>query len=74
MKYKYQGANSSMKVAGITFAKDVEVELTAEQIKALKADRFGKAFLDDGTIAESKAKADDKAEAKTVKADSKTEK
>lgn len=58
--FTYQGNNSSMKVTGIVFAKGVETELTGEQIKVLKADHFGKAFLEDGTIVESKAKTDDK--------------
>lgn len=59
-KFTYQGNNSSMKVTGVLFVKGVETELTAEQAKALKDDHFGKAFLEDGTIVESKAKADDK--------------
>lgn len=54
-KFTYNGNNRSMRVAGILFVKGVETELTAEQIKALKADGFGKAFLDDGSLVESKA-------------------
>lgn len=74
-KFTYKGNNSSMKVTGIVFAKGVETELTADQVKALKADGFGKAFLDDGTIVESKAaEQETKAEAKNVKADTKTAK
>lgn len=64
-KFTYNGNNSSMRVTGIIFAKGVETELTAEQTKALKADGFGKAFLDDGTITESKATT--KAEPKATK-------
>lgn len=76
-KFTYQGVNSSMRVAGILFAKGVETELTADQAKALKADGFGKAFLDDGSIVETKAKAEPKAEPKPetkAKTDSKTAK
>ena len=76
-KYTYQGVNSSMKVAGILFAKGVETELTSDQVKALKADGFGKAFLDDGSIVETKAKPEPKAEPKPepkAKADSKSAK
>lgn len=51
-KFTYQGVNSSMRVAGILFAKGVETALTVEQVKALKADYFGKAFLDDGSLVE----------------------
>lgn len=54
-KFTYQGVNSSMKVAGILFAKGVETELDTEQVKTLKADCFGRAFLDDGSIVETKA-------------------
>ena len=57
-KFTYQGVNSSMRVAGTLFAKGVETELTSEQVKALKADYFGKAFLTDGSIVETKAKAE----------------
>jgi hypothetical protein len=70
-KFTYKGNNSSMKVTGILFVKGVETELTADQVKAFKADGFGKAFLEDGSIVESKAKADDKPE---TKADSKSTK
>lgn len=64
-KITYTGTNSSVKIAGVLFKKGAETELTAEQLKAVKADRFGKAFLDDGSIAEVKdtkagAKKDDK--------------
>ena len=54
-KITYTGANSSVKIAGVLFNKGAETELTAEQAKAVKADRFGKAFLDDGTLVETKA-------------------
>ena len=78
-KFTYKGNNSSMKVTGIVFAKGVETELSADQVKALKADGFGKAFLDDGTIVESKAvekevKADAKTETKTDSKSTKTAK
>lgn len=53
-KYTYNGANRSMRVAGIMFIKGAETEVTAEQDKALKADKFGKAFIEDGSIAEVK--------------------
>lgn len=53
-KFTYNGANRSMRVAGILFEKGVEIELDAEQVKAIKADAFGKAFLDDGSIIEAK--------------------
>lgn len=59
-KFTYQGNNSSMKVTGVLFVKGVETELTAEQAKVLKADHFGKSFLEDGSIVESKAESDDK--------------
>ena len=58
-KFTYQGSNSSMKVAGVLLVKGVETELTDEQVKALKDDYFGKAFLDDGSIVESKSENDD---------------
>lgn len=54
MKYKYQGSNSSMKVTSVLFVKGVETELTDEQAKALKADRFGKAMIADGSLVEVK--------------------
>lgn len=54
----YTGANSSVKIAGVLFKKGAETDLTAEQAKAVKADRFGKAFLDDGTLVESDSNAD----------------
>ena len=54
-KYTYNGASRSMRVAGVSFEQGVETELDAEQVKALKSDAFGKAFLDDGSIAETKA-------------------
>lgn len=54
MKYKYQGGNSSIKITSILFAKNVETELTDEQVKALKADRFGKAMIADGSLVEVK--------------------
>lgn len=61
-KFTYNGNNRSIKVAGVLFENGVETELDAEQLKAFKADGFGKAFLDDGSIVESKAaeKAGDK--------------
>lgn len=54
MKYKYQGSNSSMRINGILFAKDIETELTDEQAKTLKSDRFGKAMIADGRLVEIK--------------------
>lgn len=54
MKYTYQGSNSSMKVTGVLFAKNVETELTDEQDKTLKADRFGKVMIADGSLVEIK--------------------
>ncbi|KAA0915808.1 hypothetical protein [Psychrobacter sp. ANT_WB68] len=54
-KFTYNGANRSLRVAGVLFEKGVETELNAEQLKAFKADSFSKAFLDDSTIVESKA-------------------
>lgn len=60
---KYTGTNRSVKIAGVLFNKGVDTELTAEQAKAVKADRFGKAFLDDGTLVETKADADADADA-----------
>ncbi len=54
-KFTYNGNGRSLRVAGVLFEKDVETELSAEQLKAFKADSFGKAFLDDGSIVESKA-------------------
>lgn len=61
-KFIYNGASRSMRVAGVLFESGVETELDAEQAKAFKADYFGKAFLDDGSIVETKAaeKAGDK--------------
>ncbi|MGO2507291.1 MAG: hypothetical protein ACTH7L_14440 [Psychrobacter alimentarius] len=66
MKYKYQGKNSSMRVAGIMFIKGAETEITADQDKVLKADRFGKAFLDNGTLVETKTDADTAPDTKPV--------
>lgn len=53
-KIKYQGANSSMRVAGIMFIKGATTEITADLDKALKADRFGKAMIADGSLVEIK--------------------
>lgn len=64
-KFTYNGNNSSIRVAGVLFEKDVETELNAEQLKAFKVDSFGKAFLDDGSIVESKV--DNKKDAKNDK-------
>lgn len=64
MKYKYQGGNSSIKITSILFAKNVETELTDEQVKALKADRFGKAMIADGSLVE--VKDDESKDAKLV--------
>lgn len=64
-KFTYNGNNRSMRVAGVLFENGVETELDAEQAKALKADYFGKAFLDDGSIVE--AKAETKKDAKNDK-------
>lgn len=65
-KFTYNGNGRSLRVAGVLFEKDIETELNAEQLKAFKADGFSKAFLDDGSIVESKAaeKAGDKKNAK----------
>lgn len=60
---KYTGTNRSVKIAGVLFNKGVDTELTAEQAKAVKDDRFGKLFLDDGTLVETKADADADADA-----------
>ncbi len=54
-KFTYNGASRSMRVAGVLFESGVETELDAEQAKAFKADYFGKAFLDDGSIVEVKS-------------------
>ena len=54
-KFTYNGDNRSIKVAGVLFEKGVETEITAEQDKALKANAFGRAFLDDGSIVEVKS-------------------
>ena len=43
-KFTYNGNNRSIKVAGVLFENGVETELDAEQLKAFKADGFGKAF------------------------------
>lgn len=66
MKLTYKGKNSSVKIAGVLFPKNEQVELSVEQAKAFKDDRFGKHFLDDGTIVEAKddAKTEPKAQAK----------
>lgn len=66
MKYKYQGNNSSMKINGILFAKNVETELTDEQVKTLKADRFGKAMIADDSLVEIKDAEDKDADSKPV--------
>lgn len=58
-KFTYNGASRSVRVAGVLFENGVETELDAEQAKTFKADYFGKAFLDDGSIIESKSKNDD---------------
>lgn len=54
-KIKYTGTNRSVKIAGVLFNRGFDTDLTAEQAKAVKADRFGKAFLDDGTLVETNA-------------------
>lgn len=66
MKLTYKGENSSVKIAGVLFPKNEQVELSADQAKAFKDDRFGKHFLDDGTIVETKddAKTETKTDAK----------
>lgn len=64
-KFTYNGNGRSLRVAGVLFEKDVETELNAEQLKAFKVDSFGKAFLDDGSIVESKV--DNKKDAKNAK-------
>lgn len=64
-KFTYNGNGRSLRVAGVLFEKDVETELNAEQLKAFKADSFSKAFLDDGSIIESKV--DNKKDAKNDK-------
>lgn len=64
-KFTYNGNGRSLRVAGVLFEKDVETELNAEQLKAFKVDSFGKAFLDDGSIVESKV--DNKKDAKNDK-------
>ena len=68
-KYIYKGANSSMRVANILFAKGVATELSDEQVKALKANDFGKVMLENKSITEVKedAKDETKADAKTSK-------
>lgn len=66
MKYKYQGKSSSMKVTTILFVKDVDTELTDEQVKKLKADRFGKAMIADGSLVEIKDAEDKDADTKPV--------
>lgn len=58
-KFTYNGASRSVRVAGVLFENGVETELDAEQAKTFKADYFGKAFLDDGSIIESKSEDDD---------------
>lgn len=64
-KFTYNGANRSIRVAGVLFEKDIETELNAEQLKAFKADSFSKVFLDDGSLTE--AKAETKKDAKNDK-------
>ena len=64
-KFTYNGNGRSLRVAGVLFEKDVETELDAEQLKTFKADSFSRAFLDDGSIVESKA--DNKKDAKNDK-------
>lgn len=51
-KFTYNGSNRSIRVAGIMFIKGAETEITADQDKVLRADGFGKAFLDDGSLVE----------------------
>lgn len=65
-KITYTGANSSVKIAGVLFKKGAETELTAEQVKAVKADRFGKAFLDDGTLFEAESNIEPAPDAKPI--------
>ena len=59
MKVKYTGSNISLNVASILFRKGTEIDLTEDQAKALKADRFGKYFLDNGTLVETQSDIDD---------------
>lgn len=49
-KVVYKGADSSFKITGIVFPKDKEVDLTDDQLKALKGDKFGKQLLDNKTF------------------------
>lgn len=65
-KIKYTGTNRSVKIAGVLFNKGVDTELTAEQVKAVKVDRFGKAFLDDGTLVETESDTDATPDTKPV--------
>lgn len=68
MKVKYTGNNISMRVAGILFRKGAEIDLNEDQAKALKADRFGKYFIDNGTLVEKQSDidGDDAPESKLV--------
>lgn len=58
-KVIYKGADSSFKITGILFPKNKEVDLTDDQLKALKDDKFGKQFIENKTFVISK-KAEDK--------------
>lgn len=53
--YTYNGTASSMRITGVLFVKGKATKLNDEQVKKLKADRFGKAFIEDGRLAEIKA-------------------
>ncbi|WLG12774.1 hypothetical protein Q6344_09155 [Psychrobacter cibarius] len=64
-KFTYNGNNSSIRVAGFLFVKGVETELSDEQTELLKADGFGKAFLEDGSFVETE-QADKEPDAKPV--------
>jgi len=48
-----------MRVTGILFRKGAEVDLNEGQAKELKADRFGKHFLGNGTLVEAQSDVDD---------------
>lgn len=66
--YQFSGNHQSVTIEGITFIKDTPTELTADQLKTLKASGFWQAYLNNGGITEVAAeqpKATAKATAKT---------
>lgn len=50
--YQFSGNHQSVTIEGITFIKDTPTELTADQLKTLKASGFWQAYLKNGDMTE----------------------